>query len=488
MTCTPDVTPPPEPPLGRPLTGLDDEVLADHIRGFASRIAAATCLFLLAIAEYDRRRAWEALECRSMSHWLSWRCGISPVTARQHVRVAAALEDLPRVRDELGAGRLSYSQVRAITRVATPATEEALVDLARVMTAGQLEVVTHAYHRCRAAAEDSARQRRQQRCVTWSTDDDGTIVGSFRLPPEQAALLIKAIDLRCRPDDVANAERDGASNPFGAVRADAIVEMARVDLDHQEIADTADHGDRYLVAVVAETAALRPSGESPERAGPSEPPHQAGSGDDPSDASAAASGPGRPEGLGELCQLVDGPALAPSTVRRLACDQPTVFISEDADGTIVDLGRRTRRPNRALRRALMRRDANACRFPGCPGRGVEAHHVKHWIDGGATRLDNLVSLCRRHHHRHHEGGFRIEINGTGGFRFVRADGHAIPIVPAAPAKPPAGGGLEGYARPDACTPNWEGDRLDLPIIIDGLLRADGLTETEPGPDSQPPPP
>jgi hypothetical protein len=448
MTCAPDVIKGPEDDLA----ALSDDALADHIRSFASRISAATCVFLLAVGEYEQRRAWERWECRSMSHWLSWRCGISPVTARQQVRVAVALRELPTVRTEFAAGRLSYSQVRAITRVATPATEEMFTDLAKVMTAGQLEAVTHAFRRSRIAAEETAIQRRTHRTLTWATDDDGSTVGTFRLPPEDAAVLLRALTGRRYPDDFVDADRDRAVDPLGAANADALVEIARADLDRQQTTDAdADPGDRYLVAIVAEVAALTPA------------PH--------SDRSDCGSAQTSDEGTGELCRLVDGPGLASSTVRRLACDQPTVVIREDGEGNLLNLGRRTRRPNRPLRRALRHRDGDRCRFPGCPGNGVEAHHVTHWLDGGATRLENMVSLCRRHHHRHHEGAFGIEATGDGSFRFSLPFGKIIPTVPPTPTVP-AGGQLEGFAAPDACTPIWEGDRLDLPIIIDGLFHAD----------------
>src|ERR1700722_17225166 len=111
---------------------MSDEVLESEIRGLSARVAAATCRFLLAVAEYDRRQAWQAWECHDMAGWLAWKCGISPVTAREQVRVARALARLPVLRDRFAAGQVSYSQTRAITRAATAETEAQLVELAAV--------------------------------------------------------------------------------------------------------------------------------------------------------------------------------------------------------------------------------------------------------------------------------------------------------------------------------------------------------------------
>ncbi|MGE3836187.1 MAG: DUF222 domain-containing protein [Acidimicrobiia bacterium] len=115
------------------------ERLEEEATSLAAHLAAATCRWLGLIAELDRREAWVSWGCRSMAHWLSWRCGIDARTAREHLRVGRALADLPRLRAVFEAGELSYSLVRAATRVADDGTEEALVALARHSTASQLE-------------------------------------------------------------------------------------------------------------------------------------------------------------------------------------------------------------------------------------------------------------------------------------------------------------------------------------------------------------
>src|SRR5438876_961315 len=121
----------------RSLDELPTERLEAEITEFAAHLAAAECRWLELVAEYDRRRAYETWGCISCAYWLNWKCGLDMRSARDKVRVARALEGLPVVRSAFTAGRLSYSKVRAITRVATPGTEAGLVMLAEHATGAQ---------------------------------------------------------------------------------------------------------------------------------------------------------------------------------------------------------------------------------------------------------------------------------------------------------------------------------------------------------------
>ena len=141
------------------------------------------------------------------------------------------------------------------------------------------------------------------------------------------------------------------------------------------------------------------------------------------------------------------------------------------------MGRKRRTISPALRRALTTRDPE-CRFPGCPARHCDAHHVRHWAAGGVTRLDNLVRLCRRHHRAVHEGGFTVTLDPDGTARFCRPDGRPLPAAPPAPRweGPPLAPIL---ARLNAAgitigaetgRPHWHGERLDEVWAIDVLWR------------------
>ena len=168
----------------------------------------------------------------------------------------------------------------------------------------------------------------------------------------------------------------------------------------------------------------------------------------------------------------DGIRVSAETSRRLTCDAGKVVMRHDAAGTILDVGRKTRTISPALRRALASRDRH-CRFPGCEARRGDAHHVRHWADGGATTLEHLVLLCRRHHRAVHEEGFGLTLDAKGEPRFTQPNGWPLPMVPAAPAwtgdplAPTNGKLARNGIVIDSTTslPNWFGEGLDLPYVI-----------------------
>src|SRR3984885_13042080 len=156
----PGTGPPPVVPLER---------LEAQICELAGHLTAATCRFLLLVGDFDARRGWESWELPSCGAWLAWKCQLAPGTAREQVRVARALRDLPVIRSGFAAGRLSYAKVRALTRIATPATEEGLAELAGPMTGGQLERFARAHRRVSRAC---GQQSRAARRVTWRIHDE----------------------------------------------------------------------------------------------------------------------------------------------------------------------------------------------------------------------------------------------------------------------------------------------------------------------------
>src|SRR5262252_7872630 len=146
----------------------------------AGHLAAATCRFLVLLGDFDARRGWASWEMSSCAAWLSWKCQLSSGTAREHVRVARALRGLPVIRARFAAGKLSYAKVRALTRIAAPATEAGLAGLAGPMTANQLERFARAHRQVTQADDAQARVRRR---VVWRFEEDGSLSGTFRLPP-----------------------------------------------------------------------------------------------------------------------------------------------------------------------------------------------------------------------------------------------------------------------------------------------------------------
>ena len=184
-----DVAASPAEPARVPLERLEAQICE-----LAGHLAAATCRFLVLLADFDARRGWASWEMGSCAQWLSWKCQMSSGTAREHVRVARALRDLPVIRARFAAGRLSYAKVRALTRIAAPATEAGLAELAGPMTANQLERFARAHRQVTAAGDADARVRRR---LTWRFEEDGSLSGTFRLPPLAGAVLLKALRAAC---------------------------------------------------------------------------------------------------------------------------------------------------------------------------------------------------------------------------------------------------------------------------------------------------
>ena len=174
-------SPPPEVPL---------EHLERAITELSGHLNAATARWLLLIGEYDRRRGWFQEGILSCAHWLMWKCSVSLQTAREHVRVAGALEGLPAITAAFVAGELSYSKVRAITRIATPANEDELLNMARYSTASQTDKFVRLYRGmlddCDPDGEAAgATQRHNRRYLTHHFDLDGMLVIRARLAPRR---------------------------------------------------------------------------------------------------------------------------------------------------------------------------------------------------------------------------------------------------------------------------------------------------------------
>jgi len=173
--------------------------------------------------------------------------------------------------------------------------------------------------------------------------------------------------------------------------------------------------------------------------------------------------------------LEHGGRVSAETSRRLACDASRVVMQHGRDGRVVEVAARTRAIPPALRRALDHRD-RGCRFPGCGSRFGQGHHIRHWAQGGPTKLSNLLLLCRRHHRTVHEEGYQVDRQPNGELQFRRPDGTPLPQVPRSPETPGdpvqvlrmrhEAGGLELNAQTGM--PGWLGERLNVAFAIDVL--------------------
>ena len=167
--------------------------LAHEIAELSARIDAAIYELLVRIRRFDELEGWAG--ATSYAQWLSWRANLAPGTAREYVRVAHALATLPKISDALRRGRISYSKVRAMTRVATPATEERLLHLAHQGTAAHLERIVRAWRLCDRQHEGREdRARRRHHSLSIYPDADGMFVVRGRLTPEVGAVVCRALD------------------------------------------------------------------------------------------------------------------------------------------------------------------------------------------------------------------------------------------------------------------------------------------------------
>ena len=171
----------------------DAQRLGDDIAELSARIQAATYELLVLIRDFDAREGWAGFT--SCAHWLNWRTGLALGAAREKVRAARALAHLPRLSEAMQRGQVSYSKVRAITRVATPENERRLLDFALSGTAAHVERLTRASRRVDRQTEAADEQRRHARrdLTTW-VDDDGMVVIRGRLSPEVGAVVRRALE------------------------------------------------------------------------------------------------------------------------------------------------------------------------------------------------------------------------------------------------------------------------------------------------------
>jgi len=420
--------------------------LAAEIAELAAHINAATYRLLCLIREFDSEKQWADQGARSCAHWLNWRIGLSFRTGRERVRVAHALAELPKTSEAFESGKLSYSKVRAICRVGTPNNEEYLLGIALRGTAAHVDKLVRLYRK-RGVLEDEqlAELQEQRRFVrTYVDDDTGMLMVQAALPPDEGAVVLKALEAASdRLRENQRAAQDGPAGPFDSRfalaqgerasvdRADAFVEMAGRSLGHNEV----EVDERYQVVVHVNREITE-------------------------------------------AHTGEGASLCRQTARRLACDAQTVQLDHDAQGNVVNVGRKTRKIPKAMRRALQERDSG-CRFPGCTNtRYVDAHHIEHWADGGETNMENLILLCRGHHRSLHEQGFGVGLE-VFGFVFTQPDGSVLEDAPPMPElrMDP----VEALAihheelrlgiHELTTMPGWEGEVMDYAWAVQGLEEA-----------------
>lgn len=430
-----------------------EQLLAEVVRG-ASEQAAHHARWLAAVSEIDRRELWGEFGVRSCAHLLELKAGMDGRTAREHVRVARRLDELVRVRTVYGEGRLSYSKVRALCRVATPATEEFLVGLALELSASALERSLAAFVAATAppiTLEDDTARRALCGADRW-VDEFGLVHIEIVAAPEDGLLFDKAIEFG---SDELHRERRAAAAAAGdprpprvrgrGGRLEGLLWAMKNGLAN--IARGVEIDDPYLITF------------------------------DVHDGKAFFTDDG-------LVDTGSGLQLHPRTLQRLCCSSMIQAMLYGDDGARpLDLGRTQRNANRKQRRAIRAKYAT-CQFPlGCdvPSEHCIPHHVRWWgRDEGPTDLDNLVPLCRSHHWMVHEGGWSLVFGADGRLVVIGRDGQTHDgLAPKVPATDPLA--LRRKLRARGLAPDgaelggvYAGERMSSfgrSVIVDGIWRA-----------------
>ncbi len=321
------------------------------------------------LRRFDSAQGYAASGALSARAWLRWQCNLTATVASERVAIARQLVALPQTEQALAEGDISYRHVSLIAQTASQLgdkfeaqAETILVDAARELDPWRLlRAIGHLKHCLDPdGVLGDANEAHGRRFLHLSQTFDGVFRIDGRFDAEGGAVLRTALDAVMGP------RLEGDNRMASERRADAAVELARRQLDGGRLPEVGGQKPHLAVSVDLATLSREPG-------------------------SMAA----------ELEWSLPIPA---ETARRLACDAAiTPTIDGEADHTSRVL------PG-ATRRALVARD-KGCRFPGCdrPPAWTDAHHVKHWADGGPTTLDNLVLLCRRHHRLVHEEGWSLEL-------------------------------------------------------------------------------
>ena len=341
---------------------------------------------LILVREFDDRFGWKKWTFKCCAEWLAWRSSISLSAAREKVRTAHALRALPAIAAAFADGSLSYSKVRALTRVAETCDEDLLLAHALDATVSQVE------ERCRqirnVMPDSTQHVRRAWECrslTVWRDEARGTLRLTVEVPIEEGELIVRALDCAVAAGEVTT-------------------EVARCRRRKQRHGLVRSAGRRTRCRGEIVSRRRRSRGWRDGRPLPGR----------------RARGREIPHGRGGT----RGPTI--DTVKRLLCDCSMVTGRGRYRGNPLDVGRKHRTVSTPLKRALYARD-RGCTFPGCyRKRYLDGHHLRHWVDGGETSTDNMTLLCTHHHRLLHEGGFNIVRDEGGTLRFVTDDGRSIP--------------------------------------------------------------
>src|SRR4051812_11924977 len=343
------------------------------------------------IRAVDRRDGWQG-DATDLAHWVSLHADVSRATANQMVEVARALDELPHLAAAFAEGRIGWDRVRLLAEFADADSDERLADCSDGFTIAQVEALARQARRVRREqSEENDRQSGLR--IRWNREKSfGRLVCMLDAPElasVEAAIEVEAERHRYDAEvDAANAAQGGldadgrplprAFVPHAKAAADALVTIC------SKVLGAEAEPDRACVVVHAGVEVLL--------------------------------------GLDGPAELANGVSISPDTVRRLACDGRLEVVTENPDGTPIGIGRASRRVPPWLARQVRKRD-QGCRFPECPCKSIQIHHIKWWVrDKGPTDLDELLGACRKHHRLLHEGNWIVEPRADGSVTWISPSG------------------------------------------------------------------
>ncbi|MEZ6185740.1 MAG: HNH endonuclease [Planctomycetota bacterium] len=355
----------------------------------------------VALRAFDEAQAWEGWT--SCVDYLVHVFGWAPSEARERLRVARALERLQKTDRALAAGEISFAKARKVSRVGDPANESTLIGLAVDLPTPQLgkalarleqQIALGSPEENASDPAAAARRRLAARRLTLKPLQGGLSRVVADVLDEELDLVKKALDVQAEAE---HGGPDRTVEPLSPAehrrqRVDRFMSVFRGSLEEAQREASEPIFGRYdvLVHVTPEDLELGSAGGA--------------------------------------SWLQSGLRLSGDAARRLSCaGGRTDLLVKDLESrpsAVLDVGRKSRGPTRALLKALWARD-RGCRFPGCCNwRYVDTHHVRHWADGGPTSLANLMLLCSTHHAYLHEGGYSVTAE-AGVFVFRDPDGRVI---------------------------------------------------------------
>ena len=361
------------------LHSLPSESLGDDLRGLTrigNRIDAEASRRL---HRFDKDQGYAPSGALSAQAWLRWQCNLTAATASERVQVSRQLDSLPKTEMAFSQGEISYRHTALIARTASQLgdkfeahAETILVNAAKELDPWRLKRASMflRHHLEPDGVLADANEAHQRRSVYLSQTFDGLFRIDGWLDEEGGAALQTALDSLMQPPAVDD-ERTATQR-----RADALVDMARRQLDGGELPQIGGQKPHLMVTVDMATLSKQPG-----------------------------SGP---------AELEWAQPIPAETARRIACDCSITPVFRGTESHQVDAGRTRRAIPPARMRALVVRD-KGCRFQSCdrPPAWTDGHHIIHWADGGSDELANLVLLCRRHHYRVHEEGWRLSWGADG---------------------------------------------------------------------------